>query len=70
MKAGTEKELIRRIPDEEPVFMLRGQDQLAPAIVRAWADAAEAAGVRSGKVADARRQADDMDQWQPKKLPD
>ena len=29
-----------RIPDDEPVFLLRGSDPLAPILVRAWADLA------------------------------
>jgi len=70
MKAITEKQSIARIPDDEPIFILRGQDKLAAAVVRFWADRAEQAGVRSGKVMGARDCADAMDAWPVKKLPD
>jgi hypothetical protein len=70
MLARTEKDLIRKVPDEEPLFILRGQDLLAPEIVRAWADAAERAGVRSGKIAGARNLAKEMERWPRRKLPD
>ena len=34
----------RLIPDDEPVFLVRGQDNVAGATVRAWADMAAANG--------------------------
>lgn len=70
MKARTAKHTIARIPDDEPVFILRGQDQLAEEVVNFWADLAERAEVRSGKVADARLVAQEMAAWPTKKRPD
>jgi len=70
MKASVEKEEIRRIPDDEPIFILRAQDKLAADVVREWCRRAEVAGVRSSKVATARMLADEMDKWALKKLPD
>lgn len=49
---------------DEPLFVLRSQDKLAPEIVREWAYRALAAGVPEDKVAEARRCADDMEDWQ------
>ena len=53
-----------RIPEEEPVFLLRGQDILAPGFVRAYAELYLAGGgderVYFGLIA----HADKMDNWQ------
>jgi hypothetical protein len=70
MKAGDERLRFGRYSAEEPLFILRAQDQLAAEVVRYWATLAEANGVRSGKVRDARRLADDMDSWPTRKKPD
>jgi hypothetical protein len=59
-----------RIPDKEPVFLLRGQDLLAAAAVRFWADLAETNGVDPIMVAQARQQAKRMSKWHTHKLPD
>lgn len=52
------------IPDDEPVFLLRAQDATAPAVVRTWADMAEAAGADARIVLAARHQAFAMESWQ------
>jgi hypothetical protein len=61
---------LRLIPREEPVFLLRGQDALAPLAVRFWANSVDKCGV--GKTASdaARQHAERMEAWLPKKLPD
>lgn len=62
-----------KIPDDEPVFILRGQDRAAPAAVRAWAAKAEELGADHAIVDLARRQAYDMEEWQERiavKTPD
>jgi hypothetical protein len=56
--------------DDEPIFVLRAQDTLAPALVRRWADEAERAGCAADKVAEARTVADAMERWPTRKLPD
>jgi hypothetical protein len=61
------------IPEDEPVFLLRAQDVLAPAVVRAWADSAEANGAEGHMVAAARHHARQMERWQGQhgfKVPD
>lgn len=60
-----------KIPADEPVFLIRGQDPTAALIVRAWADAAERLGADAELVRLAREQADAMDAWPTKKaVPD
>jgi len=58
---------------DEPLFVLRSTDSLAPEIVREWAYRAKAAGTPDEKVEEARRAADAMEDWQitnSKKVPD
>lgn len=60
------------IPDDEPVFLLRGQDVLAPRILRAYAGVARLAGLPE-IAAKTDAQADAMEHWQSnvaKKTPD
>jgi len=58
---------------DEPLFVLRAQDTLAPEIIREWAYRAKALGTPDEKVEQARRDADAMEDWQianAKKIPD
>lgn len=49
---------------EEPLFVLRAKDPLAPAVVRTWANNAEATGAHEPeKIAEARALADAMDEY-------
>lgn len=61
---------LRLIPREEPVFLLRAQDALAPLAVRAWADSVDKCGGSKAASDAARQHAERMDAWLPKKLPD
>jgi len=58
------------IPTEEPVFLLRAQDRAAAPAVRAWAAVAQALGADPEVVKNALHQADLMDAWPVKKIPD
>jgi len=61
------------IPDDEPVFLLRGQDVAAPDAVEFWANEVERYGGRADIVKSAREQAQKMREWQRNrmsKLPD
>lgn len=61
------------IPEDEPVFLLRGQDKLAPSIVEVWAEKASALGASQKIVTAAFRQASRMRAWQMQhgaKVPD
>jgi hypothetical protein len=60
----------RRIPANEPVFLIRGQDIVSGDAVRAWADMAEKSGAAPDIVQVARDHAAKMDAWPKKKVAD
>ena len=60
----------RRIPEDEPVFLIRGQDAVGADTVRDWAERAEANGADPEIVRVAREHAAKMDAWPNKKTPD
>lgn len=51
------------IPEDEPVFLLRGQDPVAGAAVRHWAWCARVAGAHQDIFSAAERQAEAMEAW-------
>ena len=59
-----------KIPADEPVFLLRGQDHAAAHAVRYYADILEAWGCDPELVRLSREQADAMEAWPTKKMPD
>ena len=61
---------LAKVQPGEPIFVLRAQDMLAPAIVRKWAEEAEQHGCDAQKVAEARQCARAMDMWPSRKFPD
>lgn len=60
--------------DDEPVFIIRAQDMVGPAAVRAWAEYARRAGTPEAKCKGAEQVAKDMELWRQKhgggKVPD
>ena len=54
----------------EPIFILRGQDILAPSAVFAWAHSAEKHGVGLRKLAGAWDTSGKMLAWYKRKMPD
>ncbi|MEE8262705.1 MAG: hypothetical protein V3R83_09610 [Gammaproteobacteria bacterium] len=61
------------IGEDEPVFLLRAKDTVAPKAVRAWADLADAAGASRVIVLAAIAQSERMERWQAengRKVPD
>lgn len=54
----------------EPIFLLRGRDQLAADAVRHWAAKASVAGVRGPKVVEALEISSAMEIHAPRRLPD
>jgi len=62
------------IPEDEPVFLLRGQDVAAPYTLRQWAIEAHARGASEEIIMAALRQARRMEAWQSEegifKVPD
>jgi hypothetical protein len=63
-------DLNAKIPADEPVFLIRGQDFVGGDAVRAWALLHEQAGGDPAMSQIARNHADRMDRWPKKKLAD
>jgi hypothetical protein len=68
---------LAKAHDDEPVFLLRGQDNLAAELVGKWATLASVMvpsidenSVKAKKVAEARAISDAMHAWPHKKDPD
>lgn len=59
-----------KIPDDEPVFLIRGQDIVSGNTVRVWADLNDEAGGDPELSKRAREQAILMDMWPNKKKAD
>lgn len=53
-----------KIPESEPVFLLRGQDVAAPAAIEAWIKEAKMYGAKEDILTAAQEQADRMRVWQ------
>lgn len=61
------------IPDDEPVFLVRGQDLAGPGTLRAWIELARLAGAADDIIAVVDRHANAMESWQrnrTSKVPD
>lgn len=67
---GRVVDLAGLIPEDEPVFLLRGQDMLAGAVVRFWANQARHHGASEAVYSAALRHASKMDSWPTHKLVD
>lgn len=52
-----------RLADDEPYFVLRAKDPLAPALVRLWAALRESEFGPTDKFEEAKKCADDMRRW-------
>ena len=62
-----------RIPEDEPVFLLRAHDMVAPRVVGYWVMVARNAGADVNILKAAEAHARDMVEWQQKhgaKIPD
>lgn len=62
-----------KIPDDEPVFLIRAQDLVAPAAVRYWAARANVVGADERIIKAALHQSVLMERWQREhgfKIPD
>jgi len=57
------------LPEEEPLFTLRAQDELASAVVRFWCSLAATAGAPKDKINAALDLATAMDEWPTKQTP-
>lgn len=61
---------VSSIPATEPVFVIRAQDSSSGDTVRSWAGHARARGAPAEVLEQALQQADRMDAWSIKKVPD
>jgi len=59
-----------RADDDEPVFVLRATDKLAPDLIRQWAILAHAKGCPEVKCDEAVKCAEAMEAWPNRKYPD
>jgi len=57
-------DLEQKIPGDEPVFLIRGQDVCAADAIEAWAGIAKDAGADAAIVENARTFAEDVRTWQ------
>lgn len=60
----------KKIPEDEPVFMVRAKDKVAAATVEAWANLHEAAGGDKAMSDMARAHAQKMRDWPGQKVAD
>ena len=58
-----------KIPEDEPVFLLRGQDKFAPEIIRAWIKLFVANGGDTHQANKLEEHVQKMEQWQKGELP-
>jgi len=61
---------LKKIPEDEPVFLLRAQDTLAAETVRFYAFLASSRGAQPLLIKNSMAQADAMEKWHIKKSPD
>jgi len=69
---------LQNAGDEEPIFVLRAQDELAPGLVRDWAERFRNNHEANGsfnvhiesKYWEARGTAEEMEKWRSRKIPD
>lgn len=54
---------LNKAQDDEPIFVLRANDPLAPMVVRLWADAAHVMGISKVKVHEAQMLSLQMEEW-------
>ena len=59
-----------KIEPQEPIFILRAQDKLAAATVKAWVAFARTHGVNSRKLHEASALVVEMERWHTAKVPD
>lgn len=67
MKKVDVTRLLEQVPDDEPVFLLRGSERVAPGLMKYYAGAIEARGAPAKDVATARETAAQMDRWPKRK---
>lgn len=61
---------LGKAADDEPVFVLRAQDDLAADLIEQWSNQAHLLGCPWDKIREARLIAQDMREWPRRKNPD
>lgn len=61
---------LLKVADDEPIFVLRAQDFLAPLVVRFWITLAKMAGMNPNRLDEAHDIARLMECWPSRKMPD
>ena len=69
MSTKKTSECLRKAADNEPIFVLRAQDALAPDAVRGWAFEARRKGLSRAKFQEAMAVADAMEKWPHRRIP-
>lgn len=63
-------EYLKKVPDDEPLFLLRAQDALAVDLVEMWAIRAKSGGTPTDKTNEAMNVAQEMLRYPVRKHPD
>lgn len=61
---------LPKVRDDEPIFVLRGQDELAPYLVNLWAFQAKKLGLTDERIQEARDIARAMECYPLRRRPD
>lgn len=64
---------LAKVADDEPIFVLRAQDNLMPVVLATWIGLARWAGVPAAKIQEAENLLNAAYEWQknhPHKIPD
>ena len=69
LKRLAEKIENKQLPEDEPLFVLRGRDKFASATVRHWVELTKRSGTPPEKISEALALASEMDKWPEKRVP-
>ena len=69
-KNNSNDRVLAKVGEKEPIFTLRGQDKLAPAIIKLWVQRAVQNGLPKHRADEALAIAEAMENWPTRKFPD
>lgn len=69
LELSTPTSCLNKAGSDEPVFVLRAKDALAPITIQHWATMAEGKHEEQ-KIAEARKLADEMVEWRKRNVPE
>lgn len=61
---------LAKAAEDEPIFVFRAQDRLAPSFIRLWAQSAKLGGMSQAKYDEAIACCEAMEAWPTRKMPD